>query len=80
VNMLTKLMAGYVADRGITVAAIGPGWVRTDMGGPNATSGVEESVSRVRKVIEGLAPTDSGGHFDNQANPSRGDLSHSIHD
>ena len=66
VNMLTKLIAGYVADRRITVAAIGPGWVRTDMGGPNATFGVEESVSLVRKVIEGLTLADSGSYFDNQ--------------
>jgi len=66
VNMLTKMIAGYVADRGITVTAIGPGWVRTDMGGPNATFGVEEAVSRVRKVIKGLTPADSGSYFDNQ--------------
>ncbi len=69
VNMLTKMMAGYVADRGITVVAIGPGWVRTDMGGPNATFGVEEAVSRVRKVIAGLTPAHSGGYFDNQGQP-----------
>ena len=69
VNMLTKMIAGYVADRGITAAAIGPGWVRTDMGGPNATFGVEEAVSRVRNVIEGLTPADSGRYFDNQGQP-----------
>ena len=66
VNMLTKMIAGYVADRGITAVAVGPGWIRTDMGGPNATFGVEEAVGMVRNVIEGLTPADSGGYFNNQ--------------
>ena len=70
VNMLSRMMAGYLADRGISVVAIGPGWVRTDMGGPHATFGVEESVSRVRSVIDGLTPADSGGFFDNLGQPT----------
>ena len=70
VNMLTKLIAGYVADRGITATAIGPGWIRTDIGGPNATFGVDEAVTRVRNVIEGLTPADSGSYFDNLGEPT----------
>ena len=70
VNMLSRMMAGYLADRGISVVAIGPGWVRTDMGGPHATFGVEESVSRVRSVIDGLTPADSGGFFDTLGQPT----------
>ncbi|MBI1892105.1 MAG: SDR family oxidoreductase [Burkholderiales bacterium] len=37
-----------------------PGWVKTDMGGPNATITPEQSVEGMRRVIESLAPADSG--------------------
>jgi NAD(P)-dependent dehydrogenase (short-subunit alcohol dehydrogenase family) len=40
-----------------------PGWVRTDMGGPNAAIGVEESITGMRKVIAGLKPGDTGRFF-----------------
>jgi NAD(P)-dependent dehydrogenase (short-subunit alcohol dehydrogenase family) len=40
-----------------------PGWVRTDMGGPNAAIGVEESITGMRKVIAGLKPDDTGRFY-----------------
>lgn len=41
-------------------AVMCPGWVRTDMGGPNASISVEESVSGLLNVIGGLKKEDSG--------------------
>jgi NAD(P)-dependent dehydrogenase (short-subunit alcohol dehydrogenase family) len=40
-----------------------PGWVRTDMGGPNASISVEESVTAMRTTIAGLTAKDKGKYF-----------------
>lgn len=48
----------------IAVVVVNPGWVRTDMGGRGAILPVNESVSSMRRLIEGLGIKDSGGFFD----------------
>jgi NAD(P)-dependent dehydrogenase (short-subunit alcohol dehydrogenase family) len=46
-----------------TLVAMCPGWVRTDMGGANATLSVEESVSAMRATIAKLKKSDAGKFF-----------------
>ncbi len=50
--------------KGITVVMFNPGWVKTDMGGPNAELPVESCVQQLRRLIEGLHPQDSGSFID----------------
>ncbi|MEL6623808.1 MAG: SDR family oxidoreductase [Pseudomonadota bacterium] len=46
-NALTRTTAVELAAEPIKVNAMAPGWVRTDMGGPNASKSVEEGADTV---------------------------------
>ena len=52
-NMLAKGIAQNEAkERGVAVLSLHPGWVQTDMGGPNAHITVEESAKGLADVVE----------------------------
>jgi NAD(P)-dependent dehydrogenase (short-subunit alcohol dehydrogenase family) len=60
VNMAMRARSFTLAPRGITVAVINPGWVRTDMGGSGASISPEESVAAMRGIIGELTPEQTG--------------------
>jgi NAD(P)-dependent dehydrogenase (short-subunit alcohol dehydrogenase family) len=62
-NMAMVTAANELRSRGISIAVISPGWVRTDMGGAGAPLAVKDSAAGIRKVIDKLNIGTSGQFF-----------------
>ena len=65
-NSLSRSFAASLGGKRITVLAVAPGWVRTDMGGPGAPLSVEASTRGIVDVLESRAGTFRHGFVDYQ--------------
>ena len=62
-NMVTKSLSIDLANDSIMAVALHPGWVKTDLGGPNGIISTEESVTGLISVICSLDETKNGRFF-----------------
>lgn len=68
-NMFTRTLAYELKREGIIVAAMSPGWVRTDMGGSDADLSIEESAAAIRETLNNLSEEQAGLFLDRFGNP-----------
>ena len=68
-NQVVKSLSVDLAADGLTAVVVHPGWVQTDMGGPNALIDTQTSVRGMISVIDNLTLQDSGKFYNYDGKP-----------
>ena len=63
-NAVSVSLANDLSALDISVVALHPGWVQTDMGGPNGLIDVETSASGLKAILDKAGKAESGKFYD----------------
>lgn len=65
-NMSSKLLSNYLKEDNIIVLAVQPGWMRTDMGGPNADLDPYENAGKLVALFDRIKELNHPVFIDNE--------------
>ncbi|MBN3562521.1 SDR family oxidoreductase [Aliamphritea spongicola] len=68
VNQVVKSLSVDLAPMNISVVSLHPGWVQTEMGGPNALISTTESVNGLQQILLQAGPDQSGQFLEYNGN------------
>ena len=60
VNQVVKSLSIDLSGRGVSVLSLHPGWVQTEMGGPNAEISTKASVAGLKQILKSSSLAQSG--------------------
>jgi NAD(P)-dependent dehydrogenase (short-subunit alcohol dehydrogenase family) len=61
---MMQVIGAELEPRGVAVACLRPGWVRTDMGGQGAPLDIRQSAADLVAVVDSLKPTGRVDYLD----------------
>ncbi|UTV26881.1 SDR family oxidoreductase [Photobacterium atrarenae] len=67
-NSVVKSLSNDLLPQGIKTVALHPGWVQTEMGGPNALISTQTAATGLKQVLDHLNESQSGTFLDYQGN------------
>ncbi len=68
-NMVKRHLSLILGEKGMVTVALHPGWVRTDMGGPDAAVSPEDSAAGIFRIMTTATEDMNGGFFSYDGSP-----------